>query len=129
MLTGDAELEMRGRCSAGPKGTKLTRMEDYQDAYQRLAAIAKSRNNIQLSIELIGDAIKVNEKCPDALSMLGALELKNDDWLTAKETFRAAREATDGKDSYSALSLGNWNYFAAARSGLLGKLYRNWKLF
>ncbi|KAF9599832.1 hypothetical protein IFM89_001778 [Coptis chinensis] len=94
----------------------LFKYPDYQDAYLRLAAIAKSRNNIQLSIELIGEAIKVNEKCPDALSMLGALELKNDDWLKAKETFRAAREATDGKDSYSALSLGNWNYFAAARS-------------
>ncbi|KAF9607084.1 hypothetical protein IFM89_031588 [Coptis chinensis] len=57
--------------------------------------------------------------------MIGALELKNDDWLKAKETLRAAREATDGKDSYSALSLGNWNYFAAARSGLFGKSYRN----
>ncbi|KAF9600402.1 hypothetical protein IFM89_008751 [Coptis chinensis] len=55
----------------------------------------------------IGEAIKVNEKCPNALSMLGALELKNDDWLKAKETFRAAaaRKATDGKDSYYALSL------------------------
>ncbi|KAF9600325.1 hypothetical protein IFM89_006638 [Coptis chinensis] len=53
----------------------------------------------------IGEAIKVNEKCPDALSMLGASELKNDDWLKAKETFRAARKATDGKDSYYALSL------------------------
>ncbi|KAF9619931.1 hypothetical protein IFM89_010242, partial [Coptis chinensis] len=55
----------------------------------------------------IGEAIKVNEKCPDILSMLGALELKNDDWLKAKETFRAAaaRKATDGKDSYYALSL------------------------
>ncbi|KAF9601089.1 hypothetical protein IFM89_016062, partial [Coptis chinensis] len=73
----------------------------------------------------IGEAIKVNEKCPDALSMLGALELKNDDWLKAKETFCAARKATDGKDSYYALSLGNWNYFAAALSGLFGKLYRN----
>ncbi|KAF9610167.1 hypothetical protein IFM89_020604, partial [Coptis chinensis] len=53
----------------------------------------------------IGKAIKVNEKCPNALSMLGALELKNDDWLKAKVTFHAARKAIDGKDSYYALSL------------------------
>ncbi|XP_030448357.1 protein CTR9 homolog isoform X1 [Syzygium oleosum] len=89
---------------------------DYIDAYLRLAAISKARNNIQLSIELVNDALKVNEKCPNALSMLGELELKNDDWVKAKETFRAASEAADGKDSYSTLSLGNWNYFAAMRN-------------
>ncbi|PIA27250.1 hypothetical protein AQUCO_08200042v1 [Aquilegia coerulea] len=94
----------------------LFKYPEYQDAYLRLAAIAKDRNNILLSIELIGDALKVNDKSPDALSMLGALELKNDDWVKAKETFRAAKEATDGKDSYASLSLGNWNYFAALRS-------------
>lgn len=37
--------------------------------------------------------------------MLGDLELKNDDWVKAKETFRAAGDATDGKDSYATLSL------------------------
>lgn len=37
--------------------------------------------------------------------MLGDLELKNDDWVKAKETFRAANEATEGKDSYATLSL------------------------
>lgn len=94
----------------------LFKYPDYLDAYLRLAAIAKSRNNIQLSIELIGNALKVNEKCPNALSMLGNLELKSDDWVKAKDTFRAAGDATDGKDSYATLSLGNWNYFAAVRS-------------
>ncbi|GAU27975.1 hypothetical protein TSUD_373700 [Trifolium subterraneum] len=59
---------------------------------------------------------KVNGKCPNALSMLGELELKNDDWVKAKETLRAASDATDGKDSYATLSLGNWNYFAAVRN-------------
>lgn len=47
----------------------------------------------------------MNCKCPNALSILGDLELKSDDWVKAKETFRAAREATDGKDSYTTLSL------------------------
>lgn len=47
----------------------------------------------------------MNDKCPNALSMLGELELKNDDWVKAKETFRAASDATDGKDSYATLSL------------------------
>jgi RNA polymerase-associated protein CTR9 len=37
--------------------------------------------------------------------MLGELELKNDDWVKAKETLRAASDATDGKDSYATLSL------------------------
>ncbi|KAL1363930.1 protein CTR9 homolog [Arachis hypogaea] len=94
----------------------LFRFPDYIDAYLRLAAIAKARNNILLSIELVHDALKVNEKCPNALSMLGDLELKNDDWVKAKETLRAASDATDGKDSYATLALGNWNYFAAVRN-------------
>lgn len=47
----------------------------------------------------------MNDKCPNALSMLGDLELKNDEWVKAKETFRAASEATDGKDSYAILAL------------------------
>jgi RNA polymerase-associated protein CTR9 len=33
---------------------------NYIDAYLRLAAIAKGKNNIQLSIELICDALKIN---------------------------------------------------------------------
>ncbi|CBI27821.3 hypothetical protein VitviT2T_016290 [Vitis vinifera] len=94
----------------------LFKFPDYIDAYLRLAAIAKARNNIQLSIELVGDALKVNDKGPNSLCMLGDLELKNDDWVKAKETFRSASDATDGKDSYATLSLGNWNYFAAIRS-------------
>ncbi|WOK96671.1 hypothetical protein Cni_G05378 [Canna indica] len=94
----------------------LFKYPDYIDAYLRLAAMAKARNNIQLSIELINDALKVDDKCPDALCMLGDLELKIDDWLKAKDTFRAAKDATDGKDSYATLALGNWNYFAALRN-------------
>ncbi|KAL2327259.1 hypothetical protein Fmac_020686 [Flemingia macrophylla] len=94
----------------------LFKYPDYIDAYLRLAAIAKARNNILLSIELVNDALKVNDKCPNALSMLGELELKNDDWVKAKETLRAASDATEGKDSYATLSLGNWNYFAAVRN-------------
>lgn len=53
----------------------------------------------------VNEVLKVNGKHPNALSMLGDLELKNDDWVKAKETFRAASDATDGKDSYSTLSL------------------------
>ncbi|XP_022754798.1 protein CTR9 homolog isoform X2 [Durio zibethinus] len=94
----------------------LFKYPDYIDAYLRLAAIAKARNNLQLSIDLVNEALKVNDKCPNALSMLGDLELKNDDWVKAKETFRSASDATDGKDSYAILSLGNWNYFAAIRN-------------
>ena len=36
--------------------------------------------------------------------MLAELELKNDDSVSAKETFRAAGEATNGKDSSATLS-------------------------
>ncbi|KAF6139198.1 hypothetical protein GIB67_040345 [Kingdonia uniflora] len=94
----------------------LFKYPKYEDAYLRLAAIAKDRNDTQLSIQLIRDALKVNEKNPNALSMLGSLELKSDDWVKAKDTIRAAGEATGGKDSYASISLGNWNYFAAVRS-------------
>ena len=61
-------------------------------------------HDIDVSLQ-IGDALKIDDKCPSALSMLGTLELKNDDWVKAKETFRAARDAADGKDSYATLSL------------------------
>lgn len=37
--------------------------------------------------------------------MLGDLELKNDDWVKAKETFRTAKDSTDAKDSYAAVCL------------------------
>ncbi|KAL6984578.1 Protein CTR9 [Sarracenia purpurea var. burkii] len=94
----------------------LFKYPDYIDVYLRLAAIAKARNNVQISIELITDALKVDDKCPNALLMLGDLELKNDDWVKAKDTFRAAKDASTGKDSYATLCLGNWNYFAAVRS-------------
>lgn len=94
----------------------LFKFPEYVDAYLRLAAIAKSRNNVPLSIELIRDALEVDGKNPDALCMLGDLELKNDDWVKAKDTFRAAKDASNGKDSYATLCLGNWNYFAAVRS-------------
>lgn len=94
----------------------LFKYPDYIDAYLRLAAIAKDRNNIQISIELIADALKVDDKCPNALLMLGDLELKNDDWVKAKDTFKAAKDSSERKDSYATLCLGNWNYFAAVRS-------------
>ncbi|KAI5420974.1 hypothetical protein KIW84_044717 [Lathyrus oleraceus] len=94
----------------------LFKYPDYIDANLRLAAMAKARNNILLSIELVNDALKVNDKSPNALSMLVELELKNDDWVKAKETLRAASDATDRKDSYVTLSLGNRNYFAAVRN-------------
>lgn len=94
----------------------LFKYPGYIDAYLRLAASAKAQNNLPLAIELVNEALKVDDKNPNALSLLGELELKNDDWVKAKETFRAANDATDGKDSYAILSLGNWNYFAAMRN-------------
>ncbi|PKU74043.1 hypothetical protein MA16_Dca011753 [Dendrobium catenatum] len=83
----------------------LFKYPDYIDAYLRLAAMGMERKNIQLSIEMIHEALKIDDKCPNALTMLADLELKSDDWVKAKDTFRAARDATNGKDSYSTLSL------------------------
>lgn len=54
----------------------------------------------------ISDALKIDDKYPNALSMLGSLELHSDEtWLTAKERFRDAKDATEGKDAYSFLQL------------------------
>lgn len=53
----------------------------------------------------VGDALKVDEKNPHALCMLADLELKSDGWVKAKDTIRAAKDATGGKDSYSNLAL------------------------
>ena len=47
----------------------------------------------------------MNDKCPSALAILGFLELKNDEWVKAKETFRAASEAADRKDFYASVCL------------------------
>ncbi|KAL2945136.1 Protein CTR9-like protein [Bienertia sinuspersici] len=96
----------------------LYKYPEYVDALLRLASIAKARSNIQLSIELVGEALRVNDKCPTSLAILGCLELKNDEWVKAKDTFRAASEAADGKDFYASVCLGNWNYFAALVSEL-----------
>nr|GEY33866.1 protein CTR9 homolog [Tanacetum cinerariifolium] len=64
----------------------------------------------------------VNDKNPDALCMLGHLELKNDDWVKAKDTFRASKDASNEKETYVTLCLGNWNYFTAVR-----KEHPSWK--
>ncbi|KAK9705538.1 hypothetical protein RND81_07G064600 [Saponaria officinalis] len=96
----------------------LFKHPEYVDSLLRLAGIAKAHNNIRLSIELVGEALKINDKCPNALTILGCLELKNDEWVKAKDTFRAASEAADGKDFYASVCLGNWNYFAALVSEL-----------
>ncbi|PWA45280.1 Tetratricopeptide-like helical [Artemisia annua] len=42
---------------------------EYVDAYLRLAAIAKARNNVPLSIEMICDAVEVDDKNLDALCL------------------------------------------------------------
>lgn len=49
----------------------------------------------------------MDDKCTNALLMLGDLELKNDDWVKAKDTFKAAKDTSDGKDSYATLCLVN----------------------
>ncbi|KAL0346750.1 UNVERIFIED_CONTAM: protein CTR9 [Sesamum calycinum] len=86
---------------------------EYTDANLRLAAIAKARNDVQLSVKLIGDTLKVDDKCADALLMLGDLERKNDNWVKAKEMFQIAKDSTAAEDSYAAISLGNWNCCSA----------------
>ncbi|KAJ7515098.1 hypothetical protein O6H91_23G071200 [Diphasiastrum complanatum] len=87
----------------------------YVDAHIRLAAMAQARNNISLSMELVNRALKEDEINADALSFRGNLELRADDWLKAKETLKGIQSMSDGKDSYSTLALGNWNYYAATR--------------
>ena len=53
----------------------------------------------------ISDAIRMDENNLDALSFRGNVELKADDWLKAKETFKLVQQQTDGKDAYSLLAL------------------------
>ncbi|XP_020260764.1 protein CTR9 homolog isoform X2 [Asparagus officinalis] len=92
---------------------KVTILFNYSTLLEKLHDTEKASILYQFLLFKIGDALRIDDKCHDALCMLGSLELKNDDWLRAKDTFRAAREATHEKDSYSTLFLGNWNYFAA----------------
>ncbi|KAL0308435.1 UNVERIFIED_CONTAM: protein CTR9 [Sesamum radiatum] len=53
---------------------------------------------------LIGDTLKVDDKCADALLMLDDLELKNDNWFKVKGTFRIAKDSTAAEDSYAEIS-------------------------
>ncbi|CAM6088195.1 unnamed protein product [Calypogeia fissa] len=92
----------------------LYKHPQYVDAFMRLAAMAQARNNTAASLKLVSKVLKVIENCADALSVRGSLELKADDWLKAKETYKSIQVA-DGKDNYSTLALGNWNYYAAVR--------------
>ncbi|XVE97907.1 hypothetical protein REPUB_Repub03eG0059200 [Reevesia pubescens] len=95
---------------------KVTVVFNLARLYEQLHNTGTANILYRLILFKVNEALKVNDKCPNALSMLGDLELKNDDWVKAKETFRSASDATDGKDSYAILSLGNWNYFAAIRN-------------
>ncbi|KAL3681937.1 hypothetical protein R1sor_024893 [Riccia sorocarpa] len=92
----------------------LYKHPQYVDAHMRLAAMALARNDLVASRDLISRVLKVTENHADALSMRGTLELKADDWLKAKETYKGIQNV-DGKDSYALLALGNWNYYAAVR--------------
>lgn len=47
----------------------------------------------------------MDEKCPDALLMLGDLKLKSDYWVRAKDIFLTAKEANDLRDSYATVCL------------------------
>ncbi|RZC73309.1 hypothetical protein C5167_048788 [Papaver somniferum] len=48
-----------------------------------------------------GKVLGMKEKCPNALSMLGSLELQNDDWVEANDRFQAAKKASDENDSFN----------------------------
>ncbi|EFJ08114.1 hypothetical protein SELMODRAFT_161156, partial [Selaginella moellendorffii] len=94
----------------------LFKHPSYVDAYLRLAAMAEARNNLSLSMELVQKGLKEDDNDVDILSFRGSLELKADEWLKAKDTLKGIQSVSDGKDSFSNLALGNWNYFAATRS-------------
>ncbi|MCO5577224.1 hypothetical protein L7F22_031049 [Adiantum nelumboides] len=93
----------------------LYKCPNYVDACLRLASISQARNNMAACTEMINESLRMEENNVDALSFRGNVELKADDWLKAKETFKAVQQLTDGKDAYSLLALGNWNYYAAGR--------------
>ncbi|KAG0578736.1 hypothetical protein KC19_4G046400 [Ceratodon purpureus] len=93
----------------------LYKHPQYEDAYLRLGALSLARNNINTSLELVNKALNANDKNVEALSVRGNLEVKTDDWLKAKDTFKGILEIKDGHDNYAMLALGNWNYYAATR--------------
>lgn len=93
----------------------LYKHPEYEDAYLRLGALSLARSNISTSLELVNKALEANDKNVEALSVRGNLEVKTDDWLKAKDTFKSILEIKDGNDNYAMLALGNWNYYAATR--------------
>lgn len=93
----------------------LYKHPQYEDAYLRLGALSLARSNINTSLELVNKALTANDRNVEALSVRGNLEMKTDDWLKAKDTFKSILEIKDGNDNYAMLALGNWNYYAATR--------------
>ena len=93
----------------------LYKHPDYEDAYLRLGALALGRKNINISLDLVCKALNFDKRNVDGMSVRGILELKADDWLKAKDTFKGILELKEGNDAYAMLALGNWNYFAAVR--------------
>ncbi|KAG0580584.1 hypothetical protein KC19_4G184500 [Ceratodon purpureus] len=93
----------------------LYKHPQYEDAYLRLGALSLARSNISTSLELVNKALNANDRNVEALSVRGNLEVKTDDWLKAKDTFKGILEIKEGNDNYAMLALGNWNYYAATR--------------
>ena len=78
----------------------MFKFPNYVDTYLQLASIAQAQNEIQLSLEFIGEALKVDKTSVNVITMLGNLELKIDDWLKEKQTIKTAQNVSDGKDAY-----------------------------
>jgi uncharacterized protein HemY len=56
-------------------------------------------------LDQIEEAVQLDGKNKDALSMRGSLELKRGEWGKAKETFKSIQQAENNDDTYAALSL------------------------
>ena len=93
----------------------LYKYPNYEDAYLRLGALALARKNMNTSLALVSKALNVDNRNVDGMSVRGILELRADNWLKAKDTFKGILDLKDGNDTYAMLALGNWNYYAAVR--------------
>lgn len=73
--------------------------------------MAKARGLIYEASEWFKDTFIVNDKQPEAWSLIGNLHMSKEEWLPAQKKFEQILEH-DRNDSYSLLSMGNIYYAA-----------------
>ncbi|KYM99351.1 RNA polymerase-associated protein CTR9 like protein [Cyphomyrmex costatus] len=86
----------------------LKKHPNYVDCYLRLGCMARDKGHIYEASDWFNDALIINNKHPDAWSLLGNLHLAEMEWSPGQDKFeRILKNPTTSTDAYSLVALGN----------------------